>query len=146
MPPTVGDREDNAMDEQTERNAQEGLSSALDSIFSDPAARERFEAMVKSFRENLSESAPASSSRTPGEDSADGLAAVLSNPTLMANLPGLLSGMKLPSAAPPHEKTADARRRDLLLALKPFLSKSRGDAVDMILQISRLGTVLRMMR
>ena len=135
------------MDEQTERNTEEGLSSALDSIFSDPAARERFEALVKSFRDNLGESTPASSSVPPQSDiPSDGLSAIISNPALMANLPVLLSGMTPPPPIPPHEKTADIRRRDLLLALKPFLSKSRGDAVDMILQISRLGNVLRMMR
>ena len=69
------------MDEQTERNADEGLSSALDSIFSDPAARERFETLVKSFRENLAESAPASSSVPPQDEiPSDGLSAILSNP------------------------------------------------------------------
>lgn len=138
------------MDEQTARNAEEGLSSALDSIFSDPATRERFESMVKSFRENLSETASAPSSSDPppsdatGIGSSDGLATILSNPAIMEKLPTLLAGMKSSPAALPQQKTAEARRRDLLLALKPFLSKNRGDAVDMILQISRLGNVLRM--
>lgn len=136
------------MDQPSVPNAENGLSSALDSIFSDPAARERFESLVQSFRENLSEG---ETGKSAGDGSAngtsqDGIAAILSNPAIMQNLPALLSGMRPSPSAPVREKSAEDRRRDLLLALKPFLSKSRGDAVDMILQISRLGNVLHLMR
>ena len=136
------------MDQQSVPNAENGLSSALDSIFSDPAARERFESLVQSFRENLSGDGSGKSAGDVTSDSVpqDGIAAILSNPAIMQNLPALLSGMRPSPSAPVREKTAEDLRRDLLLALKPFLSKNRGDAIDMILQISRLGNVLHLMR
>ena len=136
------------MDQQSVPNAENGLSSALDSIFSDPAARERFESLVQSFRENLSEDGAGKSTDGNASNNVaqDGIAAILSNPAIMQNLPALLSGMRSSPPVPVREKSAEDRRRDLLLALKPFLSKNRGDAVDMILQISRLGNVLHLMR
>lgn len=144
------------MDERTEAR-DDGLGAALDSLFSDPAARERFENMVKTFRENMDRAPDDASPKTTPENfptgsaqsppASDGLASILSNPALMADLPNLLAGMRSAPLPPaPREKGPDDRRRDLLLALKPFLSKERGDAIEMILQISRLGNVLRMMR
>jgi hypothetical protein len=91
----------------------------------------------------------------------DGLSSLLSNPDLLAKLPAMVSMLKpmlqglaekplkedtkgdagsTPSA---RESTYDKRRNDLLLALKPFLSKERCEAVDMILRLSTLGNVLR---
>ena len=133
---------------------EEGLAAAMDSLFSDPATRERFEGMVRTLRANMAENPPQGDANgsppapdSPGASSpADGLGAILSNPSVMAELPALLAGMKPPPPRPEGPKDAETRRRDLLLALKPFLSKERGNAVDLILQISRLGAVLRLMR
>ena len=82
--------------------------------------------------------------------SADGLAALLSNPALLESLPGILATVKplLASMTPPprpreaHKSLPD-RRDDLLLALKPFLSTERQQAVDMILRLAKLGILLR---
>lgn len=143
------------MNEQPTPSPEEGLAAAMESLFSDPATRERFEEMVRNLRANLpangektsQESDPPPAGDVPASAPADGLAAILSNPTLMANLPNLLAGMRpAPAPVPAREKSPEDRRRDLLLALKPFLSKDRENAVDLILQISRLGAVLRMMR
>lgn len=41
-----------------------------------------------------------------------------------------------------HEKPREALRNDLLLALKPFLSKERCAAVDSIIRLSALGKLL----
>lgn len=147
------------MDEQPIKSAGDGLSAALDSIFSDPATRERFETMVKTLRENMDRTPPVGQDpppepkeeKTPPSEwngaETDGLASILSNPTLMANLPSLLAGMRTPppTSESSRGKSPEDLRRDLLLALKPFLSKDRSNAVEMILQISRLGAVLRMM-
>lgn len=99
---------------------------------------------------------------TPAEEStaalSDGLAQALSDPALMEKLPQMLSLLKpmLESGTQPSNAEAtpaialapSARRGqncrdDLLLALKPFLSKERCEAVDAILRISRLGQVLK---
>ena len=103
------------------------------------------------------ENAPEKSTAVP-----DGLSSLLSNPDLLARLPAMISMLKPMlqglDAAPAKEndkdavKVADApvgessygkHRHDLLLALKPFLSKERCEAVDMILRLSALGNVLR---
>ena len=96
---------------------------------------------------------------------ADGLGAVLSNPELMAKLPQIMTMlrpmMEQQTAAPPPQsgnegaetpataspiaplkKTTD-NRSALLLALKPFLSEDRRNAVDAMLRLSTLGDVLR---
>lgn len=101
---------------------------------------------------------------------ADGLGAVLSNPELMAKLPQIMAMlrpmMEQQTAAPPSQsgnegaaatgeatpasaspiaplkKTTD-NRSALLLALKPFLSEDRRNAVDAMLRLSTLGDVLR---
>ena len=44
---------------------------------------------------------------------------------------------------PPVKPSQERCRKDLLLALKPFLSKERCEAVDMILRLSTLGALLK---
>ena len=85
--------------------------------------------------------------------SVDGIAALLQNPSLLAQLPQMLAVLKPlmenGTIKPPASDTAVAAksssvhpREGLLLSLKPFLSKERCDAVDTILRISQLGDVL----
>ena len=102
-----------------------------------------------------------------------GLGSVLSNPELMAKLPSMIAMLRpmiegneekkeetptqtpadnvadsgalpasVPSASHP-QSSQEHCRKELLLALKPFLSKERCDAVDMILRLSALGTLLK---
>lgn len=92
----------------------------------------------------------------------DGLGAVLSDPELLAKLPQVMAMLRPmmeqaapPSAAPPADTPAAAALSPvagkkptdnctaLLLALKPFLSEDRRNAVDAMLRISALGDVLR---
>lgn len=94
---------------------------------------------------------------------ADGLGAVLSNPELMAKLPQMMAMLRpmleqqaaapgpapvtttaeAAAPAPPPQKSAADQRTALLVALKPFLSQDRKNAVDAMLRISALGDVLR---
>lgn len=75
----------------------------------------------------------------------DGLGAVLSNPELMAKLPQVMAMLRpmteQQTSAP--QKKAETDRSALLLALKPFLSEDRRNAVDAMLRLSALGDVLR---
>ena len=138
------------MDEQEKGSPQNDLSGALENLFSDPQARERFEKIVGVLKENSQKEWPSNLQKEEKthtmSSGTDGLAAILSNPAVMENLPSLLSGMKPIAQKQDVPKTPEDRRRDLLLALKPFLSQDRGNAVDLILQLSRLGAVLRMMQ
>lgn len=101
---------------------------------------------------------------------ADGLGAVLSNPELMAKLPQMMAMLRpmleqsnagtagstdsipetatpasVPASVPaqPAPKKPADQRTALLVALKPFLSEDRRNAVDAMLRISALGDVLR---
>ena len=100
---------------------------------------------------------------------ADGLSALLASPALKERLPQMMSllapmlsgaGNATPPipnptesiVAPPlspahspsaHEKDTAHAREALLSALKPFLSPARQHTVDMLLQLSHLGDVLR---
>lgn len=97
---------------------------------------------------------------------ADGLGAVLSDPELMAKLPQMMAMLRpmleqagagaagntgsvpetgVPASVPvqPAPKKPTDQRTALLVALKPFLSEDRRNAVDAMLRISALGDVLR---
>ena len=83
----------------------------------------------------------------------DGLGAALSDPALLEKLPQIISMIKpmlsllsqtqapISSAAPPA-----ICRDQLLVALKPFLSPSRCEAVDSIIRISKLGVLFAQLK
>lgn len=102
--------------------------------------------------------------QAPMTNPADGIGAVLSNPELLAKLPQVMAmlrpmmeGAAAQQPSPPAPEGAGApvsakesatrpptdNRTALLLALKPFLSEDRRNAVDAMLRISALGDVLR---
>ena len=77
---------------------------------------------------------------------------LLSNPALLEQLPRILQMLKPMMGASTPTSRAEVKeseipnrdcRRDLLLALKPFLSPAKRDAVDTILRLSGLSAVLR---
>lgn len=73
------------------------------------------------------------------------LASMLSNPEIMAKLPEVMSAITpvLKGAnAPPHKATHD-KRTALLLALRPYLSPARCEAIDYITRIGKLGDVVK---
>ena len=141
-------------------------------LFSDPEMIKRIGAVLGGMLSSPSVSNPSASqeeqtdkehngteSDTPSlsAGTADGIASLLSNPAFLQQLPQLLSLAKplmsnLASAghgndsAHSRETSAEACRNNLLLALKPFLSKERRRAVDSIIGISRLGAVFQQLK
>ena len=107
-------------------------------------------------------SAPSAPDTAPAI-SLDGLGNALNDPALMARLPQMIellrpmlsggSGEKAQQtegAIPASASHTGGKRRgredcrdELLLALKPFLSPERCEAVDAIIRIARLGNVLK---
>ncbi len=82
-----------------------------------------------------------------------GLASVLSNPAMLERLPQIIAVMKpllaaqAPSKPSAHEnRSPEACRNNLLLALKPFLCAERCDAIDSIIRISQLGAVFSQLK
>ena len=102
----------------------------------------------------------------PPTVSPDALNDVLNNPALMAKLPQVIELLKpmlsvnggekehpAEAAVPASSSHVGSKRRgredcrdELLLALKPFLSPERCEAIDAIIRIARLGNVLKSLR
>lgn len=84
----------------------------------------------------------------------DGLASLLSDPSMLEKLPQIIAVMKplmasMPSPAPAAktEHQSPALCRDnLLCALKPFLSPERREAVDSIMRIAKLSAVFQQLK
>ena len=137
-------------------------AGALSALLADPALLQRLRAAIGgagvpagSAPPDLPEEATAAPD-APADDAAqeDGLAAVLADPALLTKLPqamallgpllGGAEGRRNP--APPPPRTQEEARDGLLLALRPFLSPERREALDTLLRIARLGSVLRQIR
>ncbi len=93
------------------------------------------------------EEVPAQAHASPLPTGGDGLGAALADPRLMAALPTVLSLLRsAPPPTPTSQKGGGSRaecRDKLLIALKPFLSPGRCAAVDTLLRISSLGSILK---
>ena len=132
------------------------LTTALSSLLSNPEMMEKIRTLAgQAASESKSPDTPTEAlpaSTLP----ADGLASVLSDPALMAKLPQIMTMLKpmmdsqssgeAKAVSAPRARNAEDCRNDLLLALKPFLSPERCRAVDTMLRISKLGTVIRQIK
>ncbi len=147
------------MDEQS--TPVSDSAAVLGNLLSNPA-------LLQSIGSILGSSS-ANTAGTPSPPSADGLTKALSDPTLMAKLPQVIAMLQpmlanasaesankddttataatadaVPTIAPPPPRRPQVDcRDDLLLALKPFLSPARCEAVDTIIRLSKLGAVLK---
>ena len=147
------------MDEQSTTATDSPLSSLLGNLLNNPA-------LLSGIGEMLGNTAEHSS---PGSSPSDGLSKVLSDPSLMAKLPQIMAMLQpMLADTPAQPQTSEAEkaipapseatpamahaipqaprrdcRDDLLLALKPFLSPARCEAVDTIIRLSKLGAVLK---
>ncbi len=137
----------------------------LNSLLSNPDLIRNISSMLSVSGAGTAEQAtppPPSFDAPPSGNSeamAEGISRVLSNPEMMAKLPEVMkmlapmmqptaqsSSATVPASATPKlgGEGKDRRdcRNDLLVALKPFLSPARCQAVDMLLGLSRLGYAL----
>ena len=125
--------------------------TVLTSLLSNPELMERVRSILQvststANSEETQETAVASTAPALPA-SAEGVSSLLSNPDLMAKIPQLLSAMKpMLSAGRSQEKkelSPEEKRTALLLAIKPYLSPERRQAVDTVLMIARLGSILK---
>ena len=134
-------------------------SSPLTSLLSDPALLSAVRGIVSGLGNEKSTSEEATATPNTGVGGID-LSALLSNPALLQALPRLISGLTaatkeatetkenveaLPVSVPPSPPVRPAGsipRNELLLSLKPFLSKERCEAIDLIIRLSTLGGIL----
>ena len=154
------------MSEEPLQNAESvsPIAQMLRGVLSDPEKMKQLNAVMGALssapppeaKEAAEEAIPTASSTPDAQPlgGGDGLASLLSNPNLLQQLPQVLSVMRplLASMPPPtpapskKELGAQDCRDNLLLALKPFLSPERRDAVDTIIRISRLGAVFQQLK
>ena len=135
-------------------SADTSRADALSAILSNPEAMAKIRAMAEQLSSAQAPHAtePPVSPTPLGGAPVDGLASVLSNPELMAKLPQMMSMLapmlSTAQASPqsPAPKSAEDCRNDLLLALRPFLSPERCQAIDAMLRIAKLGTILRQIK
>lgn len=76
------------------------------------------------------------------EKSTDNLASVLSNPELMAKLPDVIATIS-PILGGGEKKARPDKRTALLLALRPYLSPGRREAVDYITKLGKLNDLFK---
>ena len=141
-------------------------SDLLGTLLANPEMMQKLKAVLGTM---MADSSASSATPATAEESADGrqtvattktmgdgLATLLSNPAMIERLPQMLAVLKpmmeanaekKPQAAESVNASSPVHHREhLLLALKPFLSKERCEAVDAILRISQLGEVLGHLR
>ena len=156
-------------EEKQVTSATTSPSDAMTALLSNPEALGRIAAMIGNLTQStdtpVSPLQPQQSSTPPPSDlptgavaasaplPLDGLGAVLSNPAMMEKLPQIMAMLKPmlaastpkgPTNAPPS--SPELCRDHLLLALKPFLSPARCEAVDAIIRISKLGAVFQQLK
>ena len=135
------------------------IAEMLSSVLSNPALLQKIRDTVGTVndgnalqKKTTAESSSTVSVPTSAPPPVDGLASILGNAEMMAKLPqvmALLSPMlekSVPTQATPTAsipKSSESYRNELLLALKPFLSSERQNAVDVMLRVSQLVQVLR---
>lgn len=119
-----------------EKQTTDALSEGIGNVLSNPEVMAKLPAVMELLKPMLF--APPISSAKQEEKSTD------ADTTESPHTEAIPAG-----AFPSFDKTASPRdrsRNDLLLALKPFLSRERCEAVDMILRLSALGAVLHRLR
>lgn len=121
-----------------EKSPANTLSEGIGSVLSNPDLMAKLPAVMEMLKPMLSGTAPAPTERVDATDAeAPKKEASIGTEALPA---GAFSSFD--NKGSPRDRS----RNDLLLALKPFLSRERCEAVDMILRLSALGAVLNRLR
>ena len=150
------------MEENARKDATAGtpppLSSLLEGFLSNPDLTKRVGDILRSMPSAANETTDQSASLPLSSlPDTDGLASVLSDPSLMEKLPQIMTMIKpmlasVPISSPSQSDASPAAsshlsdRDRLLLSLKPFLSHERQEAVESILRIAQLGSLLKQLK
>ncbi len=145
------------MEDEIRNQPDAPKTDALGAMLSDPAVTQGLAAVLgKSMGESAEAAGGTEGLPTSVPPMGDGLSSLLSNPALLARLPQIMAAIKPMMGnlstegkgggkeTPPPTPTLC--REQLLLALKPFLSHERCEAVDTILRISKLGAIFQMLK
>ena len=123
------------MADDNAKNSPPDLSAILGELLSN----EELMAMIKGISD--------SEIRGEGESTeSKGIDSLLSNPDVLSKLPEVIKVIKpMISSAPQGESKNEnhARRMGLLIAMKPYLSPKRCEAIDYIARMSKLSETLK---
>lgn len=124
-------------------------TNPIETLLQDKELLSRLSNLAATLKATATEAAtPVSAevSDTPTEETspaADPLTAALSNPALMAKLPEVVAALSTATGGEGTKKASPDKRTALLLALRPYLSKSRCEAIDYITRLGKLGDMLK---
>ena len=137
--------------------SEPNVSSGLEGLLANPELLRTLSTLIGKMSGGKNEHTQVSADAAPV--SADGLSSLLSNPEMMEKLPEVIAAIKpimgTVTAPPVAENKQEGnlpvnereRSRDqLLLSLKPFLSKNRCDAIDTMLRIATLSHVFQQLK
>ena len=138
-----------------ENNSGGGLDlSMLSGLLSNPEVMSKVSGVLSSLSkpDEKEEAAAAQSAAPPeGEELASKLSSVMENKELMSALPDVIAAMgPLLSGGRGGERGGAVGKRSecdkrtaLLLALKPYMSPRRCEAIDYIIRLNKLGDVIK---
>ena len=141
--------------EELNNRTESSVSNALGTLLGDPNALSGVAGALKrlGILEGDGESAedgektvggdtPSAQSERSDGGSDSPLSSLLSDPEIMKRIPQLLS--LISSASSPQKR--DDKRSRLLLALRPYLSERRSNAIDYLLKMSVIGDALKILK
>ena len=98
-------------------------------------------------RGDASEEQPSRDVKPSSGEGTGGLGMLLSNPELLAKLPGLLRVVQSLTEPPPKQEASRPESPEALLcALRPYLNDSRRQALDAMIRVSRLSASLKTLK
>ena len=135
------------------------ISELINKFTSDPAAAKAAAELAGKLMQNAASTNQSTEAPSPASGG-DMLSSVLSDPKFLEKMPQMLSAIApmlqgtgdstapaLPVPPPAAPSTSDqAKRNALLLALKPYLSHERAEAVDHIIRLTGLIELFSMLK
>lgn len=139
------------MDNETKNSTE---TSPFETLFSNKELMSRLSEIAKDLKTSMKDSPDAlpSEDASPSAEattvpfpasSSDALSTALSNPELLAKLPEVVAALSSVSGTGTSKKGPSDKRTALLLALRPYLSPSRCEAIDYITRIGKLGDLIK---
>ena len=138
--------------ENDTKNQQE--TNPIETLLADKELLSRLSDLAKNLKLSMGDATVAASAEAPKPSSeadaspasplpADAMSAALSNPALMAKLPEVMAALSSERGTGGTKKAPPDKRTALLLALRPYLSESRCEAIDYITRLGKLSDLLK---
>ena len=119
-------------------NGTRDFSQIVQQLLSDPTIMSPIGEITAQYR---------SSDAAPSEKSTQSIDSLLSNPDIMSKLPDVINVIKpMMDGEKSQQSHSIDKRIGLLVAMKPFLSAKRCEAIDYIARMSKLSDTLKTLK